>query len=241
VVSAAAALRASLSERLATFRDDIPDSLLDVTVRREGGVYLVMPADWEQLRHDEGGAGRGVPYWARPWPSGLKLAETLAADPPPAGARVLELGCGLAAPSIAAAKAGARVLATDASLDAVVFAAHCLALNEVEGEVAQADWAAHGDELVRRGPWDLVIASDVLYTRANVEAAARLFPRLGAPVLLADPNRAGARDFLASARASFALETARGASGSGGERSETGVSLHRLTPKTRPGRGPGSA
>jgi predicted nicotinamide N-methyase len=235
VSGAAAALRASLSERLAAFRDDIPESLLDVTVRREGGVYLVMPADWEQLRHDEGGAGRGVPYWARPWPSGLKLAETLAADPPPRGARVLELGCGLAAPSIAAARAGARVLATDASLDAVVFAAHCLALNEVEGEVAQADWAAHGDELVRRGPWDLVIASDVLYTRANVDAAARLFPRLGAPVLLADPNRAGARDFLASARASFALETTRGASGSGGERSETGVSLHRLTPRV--GRG----
>jgi 2-polyprenyl-3-methyl-5-hydroxy-6-metoxy-1,4-benzoquinol methylase len=171
VVNAAEAVRASLAERLRAFRDDVPDSLLDVTVRREGGVYLVMPADWDQLRHDEGGAGRGVPYWARPWPAGIALAEALAADPPPPGARVLELGCGLAAPSVAAARAGARVLATDASLDAVVFAAHCLALNEVEGEVAQADWAQHGDELVRRGPWDLVIASDVLYTRANVDAA----------------------------------------------------------------------
>jgi predicted nicotinamide N-methyase len=224
----AAVLRASLDQSLRAFRDDIPDSLLDVTVRREGGVYLVMPADWEQLRHDEGGAGRGVPYWARPWPSGLRLAEAVAAEPPPAGARVLELGCGLAAPSVAAAKAGARVLATDASLNAVVFAAHCLALNEVEGEVAQADWAAHGDELVRRGPWDLVLASDVLYTRANVEAATRLFPRLGAPVLLADPNRAGARDFLAAARARFTLRTDRGEA----------VSLHRLTPK--PGRARGS-
>jgi predicted nicotinamide N-methyase len=217
----AAALRASLAERLRAFRDDVPDSLLDVTVRREAGVYLVMPADWEQLRHDEGGAGRGVPYWARPWPAGLALAERIAAEPPPAGARVLELGCGLAAPSVAAAREGARVLATDASLDAVVFAAHCLALNEVEGEVAQADWATHGDELVRRGPWDLVLAADVLYTRANVDAAARLFPRLNAPVLLADPNRAGARDFLAAARHSFALDTERGEA----------VSLHRLTPR----------
>jgi predicted nicotinamide N-methyase len=228
-VNAAQAVRASLAERLAAFRDDIPDSLLDVTVRRAGGVYLVMPADWDQLRHDEGGAGHGVPYWARPWPAGIALAEALAADPPPAGARVLELGCGLAAPSIAAARAGARVLATDASLDAVVFAAHCLALNEVEGEAAQADWARDGDELVRRGPWDLVIASDVLYTRANVDAAARLFPRLHAPVLLADPNRAGARDFLAAARASFTLRTDRGEQ----------VSLHRLTPK--PDRARGSA
>jgi predicted nicotinamide N-methyase len=223
------AVRASLEERLRAFRDEIPDSLLDVTVRRAAGVYLVMPRDWEQLRHDEGGAGRGIPYWARPWPAGLALAERVAADPPPPGARVLELGCGLAAPSIAAARAGARVLATDASLDAVVFAAHCLALNEVEGEVAQADWATHGDELVRRGPWDLVLAADVLYTRANVDAATRLFPRLGGPVLLADPNRAGGRDFLAGARARFRLETERG----------DAVSLHALRPRRGRARGSG--
>ena len=51
------ALITSLAE---TLRDDAPDSLLDVSVRHVGGVYLVVPNDWEQLRHDEGGAGRGV-------------------------------------------------------------------------------------------------------------------------------------------------------------------------------------
>ena len=30
---------------------------------------------------------------------------------------------------------------------------------------------AHGDALAARGPWDVVLAADVLYTRANVEAA----------------------------------------------------------------------
>jgi predicted nicotinamide N-methyase len=220
-VTAAAALRASLEERLRAFRDEVPDSLLDVSVRRAAGVYLVVPGDWEQLRHDEGGAGRGVPYWARPWPSGIRLAEAVAADPPLPRTRVLELGCGLAAPSIAAAKAGADVLATDASLDAVVFAAHSLALNEVEGEVAQADWAAHGDQLVERGPWDLVLAADVLYTRANVEAATRLLPRLGAQIRLADPNRNGARNLLAAVRHWFRIETDRG----------DDVSLHTLTPR----------
>ena len=91
---------------------------------------------------------------------------------------MLELGCGLALPSVVAARAGAHVLATDGATDAVAFAAHVLALNEVEGEVALADWAEHGDQLVARGPWDLVLAADVLYTQANVEAALRLFPRL---------------------------------------------------------------
>ena len=136
---------------------------------------------WEQLRHEEGGAGRPVPYWARPWPSGVGLAGALDDDPPAPGTRVLELGCGLALPSVVAARAGAHVLATDGATDAVAFAAHVLALNEVEGEVAHVDWSTHGDALVERGPFDLVLAADVLYTKANVDAALRLFPRLVAP------------------------------------------------------------
>ena len=205
------ALRASLAERLAALRGvacaELPPALLDIAVRRYGDLYLVHPADWEQLRHEEGGAGRGVPYWARPWPSGLALAAVPA---PGAGARVLELGCGLAAPSIAAARGGADVLATDGSTDAVAFAAHSLALNEVTGEVAHADWLEHGDALVERGPWDVVLAADVFYTAANVQAALRLFPRLlqpGGELRIADPRRAGARDFLAAARHTFTLRS----------------------------------
>ncbi len=214
-------LRASLTERLAALREvtaaELPPALLDVVVRRYGELYLVHPADWEQLRHEEGGAGRGIPYWARPWPSGLALA----AAPPPRG-RVLELGCGLGAPSIAAALAGADVLATDGSPDAVAFAAHSFAFNEAVGEVAVADWLEQGDVLVARGPWDVVLAADVFYTAANVHAALRLFPRLlerGGELRVADPGRAGTRDFLAAARHGFTL------------RSEAAgdVSLHTLT------------
>src|SRR3954464_9188250 len=197
------ALRTSLAERLAALRgvpqDALPPALLDISVRRVGAAYYVCPSSWEQLRHEEGGAGRPVPYWARPWPSGVGLAGALHDDPPPAGAKVLELGCGLALPSVIAAKAGADVLATDGSTDAVVFAAHVLALNEVEGEVAHVDWSTHGDALVARGPFDVVLAADVLYTKANVDAALVLFPRLVAPggeLRIADPNRAGAQTFL---------------------------------------------
>jgi predicted nicotinamide N-methyase len=222
------ALKTSLSEQLAELRGvepaALPPALLDISVRRVGDSYYVCPADWEQLRHEEGGAGRPVPYWARPWPSGVTLAGALKDDPPRAGIRVLEVGCGLALPSVVAARAGARVLATDGASDAVAFAAHVLAINEVEGEVACADWSEHGEQLVERGPFDLVLAADVLYTSANVELALRLFPRLVAPtgmVRLADPNRAGAQGFLSAARASFHLSTQRG----------TDVSLHTLRPR----------
>ncbi|WP_051324283.1 class I SAM-dependent methyltransferase [Candidatus Solirubrobacter pratensis] len=207
-----AALRASLAEQLAALRgvaaEELPAPLLDVVVRDHGGIYLIQPADWEALRHEEGGAGRGVPYWARPWPAGLALA----AMEPPRG-RVLELGCGLGAPSIAAAKAGAEVLATDGSSDAVAFTAHALALNEAVATVAVADWADHGATLVDGGPWDVVLAADVFYTAANVQTALRLLPRLlepGGELRIADPGRAGARDFLAAARHTFTLDSIPG-------------------------------
>ena len=223
------ALRTSLAEQLAQLRgvkpDELPAALLDISVRRVGAAYYVCPADWEQLRHEEGGAGRPVPYWARPWPAGLALAADLADHPPAPHTKVLELGCGLALPSVVAARAGAQVLATDGATDAVAFAAHVLALNEVEGEVAHVDWSEHGEQLARRGPWDLVLAADVLYTRANVEAALRLFPRLVAPggtLRLADPNRQGAQGFLSAARGSFSLVTER----------RPNVSLHTLRRRT---------
>jgi predicted nicotinamide N-methyase len=224
------ALRASLAERLAELRgvapDALPAALLDVTVRRfelpGGELYVAYPVDWEALRDEEAAAQRPIPYWARPWPSGIALARTLAEEPPRPGRRVLELGCGLGLPSAVAARAGVPVLATDGAGDAVAFAAHTMALNDVLGEVAVVDWGEHGDVLVERGPWDLVLASDVLYTRANVETALRLFPRLlalGGELRIADPDRAGTRDFLAAARHMFTLDSAPG----------DGVTLHTLT------------
>jgi predicted nicotinamide N-methyase len=226
------ALRASLIEQLAALREEpaetLPEPLLDVVVLPVelpgGDVFLPRPRDWEALRDAEALAQRPIPYWARPWPAGTLLARTLAESPPRPGRRVLELGCGLGLPSIVAARAGAVVLATDGSTDAVAYAAHGLALNEVNAEVAVVDWSEHGDALAERGPWDLVLASDVLYTRQNVEVALRLFPRLlalGGELLLSDPDRAGARDFLAAARATFHLWTHR----------EDDLALHRLTPR----------
>jgi predicted nicotinamide N-methyase len=226
------ALQASLAEQLAALRgqpaDALPGPLLDVvleTVALPGGdVVLPRPRDWEALRDAEALARRPIPYWARSWPSGVALARALAQDPPRAGRRVLELGCGLGLPSIVAARAGAVVLATDGSSDAVAYAAHGLALNQAEAEVAVVDWGEQGDALVERGPWDLVLASDVLYTRGNVEVALRLFPKLvalGGELVLADPDRAGARDFLAAARAMFHLWTQR----------DGDLALHRLKPR----------
>ncbi|MCW2993053.1 MAG: methyltransferase protein, partial [Conexibacter sp.] len=83
---ALSALRVSVAERCAELRGgvaaaELPEALLDVVVQRfdvsSSSLVLVSPREWEQLRHEEGAAGRGVPYWARPWPSGLALAASL--------------------------------------------------------------------------------------------------------------------------------------------------------------------
>ncbi|MEA2449065.1 MAG: hypothetical protein QOG63_997 [Thermoleophilaceae bacterium] len=209
----------------------LPDPLLDVVSEEvEGGgetLTVIRPSDWAELRHQEGAEGRSAPYWAIVWPSGLVLADALA-DRDLTGLRVLELGCGLAIPSLVAARRGASVLATDGSPDAVVFAAHNLALNELEGEVAQADWRS-AEALLEGAPWDLVLASDVLYLRHNVDALLRLLPKLtgdSGEALVSDPSRAGGREFVAAAKRIFSLETRH-------DPALKQVALHSLRPRGR--------
>src|SRR4051794_41804299 len=61
--------------------------------------------DEEAFEHEE-----YLPYWAELWPSGLWLARHVAGLDL-AGKRVLELGCGVALPSFAAALGGGGVVA----------------------------------------------------------------------------------------------------------------------------------
>ena len=108
---------------------------------------------------------------------------------------MVELGCGLALPSLAAALVGARVLATDWSPDAIAVLELNASRNSVSVESALVSWA-EPEPLVSREPWDLVLAADVLYERRNVDELLALLPRLGGEVLLADPGRPHAKSFL---------------------------------------------
>ena len=77
-----------------------------------GEVELTRPRDAEALLSEEAFEHEEfLPYWAELWTSGVALAHD-SRRRSLRGARTLELGCGLALPSIAAARAGGRVLAT---------------------------------------------------------------------------------------------------------------------------------
>lgn len=135
-----------------------------------------------------------LPYWAEPWPSGVALARALVGRRL-RGLRVLELGCGLAIPSLYAALEGADVLATDWSEDAVASARDNAARNGAKLETAVARWS-DPEPLLERAPWQLVLAADVLYERRNVDELLALLPRLSNRLLLADPGRPPAKRFL---------------------------------------------
>lgn len=166
-------------------RLDLPGGALDVFQPSEAAE---LPDDgaveWAPL----------LPYSWVLWRSGVALAAELAGEQL-AGTQVVELGCGLGVPGLVAARAGAAVLATDDDPDALDLVERNARANGLTVATARLEWSA-GDELVARGPFDLVLAADVLYEQASVPLLLALLPRLGGEVLLADPGRSKAGEFL---------------------------------------------
>jgi predicted nicotinamide N-methyase len=164
-----------------------------------GPLRFVRPRDAAVLidREDVVAPEAYPPYWAKLWPSGDELAYQLSTRDW-SGTSVVELGCGLGLPAIAAALAGGTVLATDRAPDALTFTEANAGANHAEVETALCSWDAP-ESLVARGPWQLVLASDVLYERRNSDQLIELLPRLvtdDGAVWIADPGREMVPEFL---------------------------------------------
>jgi predicted nicotinamide N-methyase len=140
-----------------------------------------------------------LPYWAELWPSGLALARHVAVHDLH-GQRVLELGCGLGLPALAAARRGADVLATDWAEDAIELLRRNADRNGLLLRVARVRWS-EPEPLLRAAPWDLVLGADLLYEARNADQLADLLPGLGGEVVLAEPGRPYAKEFLERFRA----------------------------------------
>jgi predicted nicotinamide N-methyase len=185
----------------------VSESLVSQSIELPSGVVrLWQPQESAELP-DAGGVEWApvVPYWSVLWRSGVALANELHGVTLH-GLGVVELGCGLAVPSIAAARAGATVLATDTSGDALALVAQNAQRNGVRVDTATVDWA-RPEALLRRGPFDLVLAADVLYERASVAPLLSLLPRLAPEAWLADPGRPAAAAFLEQAERRWRVET----------------------------------
>jgi predicted nicotinamide N-methyase len=185
------------------------DLVEEVIALRGRDLRVLRPRDTEALLDDHAFEHEEfLPYWAELWPSGVALARALG-DRPLGTRRVVELGCGLGLPSIAAALAGGRVLATDWSGAAIARAADNAHRNGAEIETLVCSWADPGP-IEARGPWDLVLASDVLYEQRDVTSLLGLLPRLlarGGEAWIADPGRPPAAGFLERAAERFDVRT----------------------------------
>ena len=105
------------------------------------------------------------PYFGVPWPAGIALAKIMERE----GARwrgreVLELGCGLALPSLVLARHGALVTATDLHPDVPIFLDRNRARTQAPGpDYLFLDWRSART----LPPAELLIGSDILYDRAQ--------------------------------------------------------------------------
>jgi predicted nicotinamide N-methyase len=187
-------------------REDLIEEAVGVHGRE---LRVLRPRDAEALLDEEAFEHEEfLPYWAELWPSALALARAVGARSL-GGRRVVELGCGLGLPSIAAALQGATVLATDWSPEAVAVAAENAERNGARIDTLVCSWA-QPEPIAARGPWDLVLASDVLYEARDVDLLLNALPPLlgeRGVAWIADPGRAPAERFLAAAAERYEIVT----------------------------------
>jgi predicted nicotinamide N-methyase len=140
-----------------------------------------------------------LPYWADLWHAAIALAEYLVDNRVVVpGMTVTEIGCGLGLPGIAAARMGGAVTMTDYLQEALDFLA--------------TNWAQNVDTPLRAFPLDwrqpearfksqLLLASDVAYESRSFDALTATLADLADPgtrVILTEPNRPIAQDFIRS-------------------------------------------
>lgn len=120
-------------------------------------------------------------YWAFCWASGQVLAQFILDNPEwVKGKRVLDFGAGSGVVAIAAAKAGAKsVVACDIDADALISCQENADMNGVDITLSIDLFS------LDKNDFDLLIAADVLYDRANLNFLP-IFFEYAPNVLLAD-------------------------------------------------------
>ncbi|CAA0099474.1 Uncharacterised protein [BD1-7 clade bacterium] len=123
------------------------------------------------------------------WPSSLALARFIDSYST-AGKRILEVGCGIALPSLLLSSKKADITATDYHPDVEEFLIRNTELNSRHAiPFERTGWADKNDAL---GTFDLVIGSDLLYEDAHIELLVNFIHSHCKPnceVILVDPGR----------------------------------------------------
>jgi predicted nicotinamide N-methyase len=183
--------------------DETIDSLFDY-LQKSGNEALL-----EQL----------CPYFGVIWPSARALTQELITHAATLkGACLLELGCGLALPSLASSILGATVTATDFHPEVPRFLERNQVLNSVQSlTYVHLDWQRQSmsgsltTALPGAEKFEWVVGSDILYERQQPELVARVIDEWLAPkgkAVIADPCRPYLQSFVDEmTRRQFKYET----------------------------------
>lgn len=136
------------------------------------------------------------PVWMITWAAAFALAEYLVLNERVEGLRVLELGCGTAAPGIALERAGARVVSTDYDELALAVARYNSRINGCSSiKIRFLDWYRPDIE----GSFDLIVGSEIAYFEKSFMPLLSILRRYLAPkgrIILSDQNRPQMKQFL---------------------------------------------
>ena len=143
------------------------------------------------------------PYFGTIWPSARALCTRLSETSieKDGGIRILEVGCGLALPSLLLARQTkySKIVATDFHPEVHAFLARNLELNAIAPDrvdFRNVDWRLVPKEL---GVFDFVIGSDILYEKehpGDLAEALVTFVKPKGRILIADPARPYLQKFV---------------------------------------------
>lgn len=191
-----------------------PETPLDAVSKRvrelvliDGKKFIVeRPADSGRLLdhpaiHSAFAADEYMPYWTDLWPAARMLAKAVLSEPWTPGLDVLEIGCGLGLPGIAALSRGLRVTFSDYDGTALRYAADNARANGfTDFCVMQLDWRCPLADL----QVSLILGADLTYEMRNVVPIVSFMKKVlsrNGVALIADQDRAPAPLFRETLRA----------------------------------------
>jgi len=180
-----------------TIEEEIRIGELNVRINRISDIDSLFNSLIAKGDNDPDVLDERIPYWAELWPSAIALSKFLVEQKViHAGAKVLEIGCGLGLPGIVAAKLGANVIFSDylpEALEAARMNAHQNGISD--SAFLTMDWRK--PEMIPG--LQFILASDVAYERRSFESLMQAFDfyiRKNVVIILSEPNRAFAKPFL---------------------------------------------
>ena len=146
------------------------------------------------------------PLWAKIWKASWILAGYLADMPVEPGKRFLEIGAGVGLVSIVAASFGHQITMTEYNPNALKFAHANAHLNNcADLPIRKLDW--HHPQL--KGKFDMIVASEVVYKRADFSALIHLFKSYLGPrgqIILASEMRKSGKDLFDLLKTDFDID-----------------------------------